>query len=1419
MSNSRYDITRNLKPLYADFRSCSVKFAGETNGYVLTYDGIGQSWYGKPAAGGVSITAGTGLTATPSPITSTGTISLNAVLNDLTDVTITSAALDNVLRYNGTQWVNLPLTAVSSINTGLGLTGGPITSTGTIALSATLDNLTDVTVTSPANGQILSYNGSQWVNAVNPADGVTSITAGTGLAGGTITSVGTISLNANLDNLTDVVITGTPSTSQVLQYNGTSWVNATLPAGTTTTVTSSDSSLLVTGGPAYNVRLNQRTPTFTDNSTRSGLVADALFDQYGFVEEVFYKPFTLPSTASNSDNNKWLRQVGTSTTTTTYGDLDFDEVRVGNNNSSNNATTIADVQLSGLANNQVLQYNDSTKKWVNATLPAVSSGTVTQVNTGTGLSGGPITTTGTISLNAGLDDLNDVDLTANEPLQTAFVLSYNATDGYWYGRYSVLNDNSDVEISGPTTGQVLRYNGSQWVNATLTLNAGTVTSITAGTGLAGGTITGSGTISLNAGLDNLTDVVISSVAINNILQYNGVNWVNTAPSNQFNIFNELKGGAGPNLDTITVYERQELSEGGLAAIITKQRAVSKPMSDGTRKVVAGNSFEVQATTVPVMFQTPFVWGDPMAGEADGLGEIVFVKGMVDLFGFPNTSDYFPPHIASETSARLPAGADLDGAPVSETNSSTFPTGYAPYRYGAMLGRIGIRALMTGNDIAITNATQSDTAPAIEGQGLIYSLADQTFYPTSMRLDTHLSDVQVSTPSQNQVLMYDSGSGDWINRPISIGHFGQTSSFNDILNTAYADGQVLRYNASAEKWINVKVNLSQSMFDNVTMNTVMAKQVLSYDPAAEGGKWTNKTLSLGYLSDIDFVTSLPQADQVLRYDGTMNVFYPGGAVVNLKAGNGLELVDPITTLVVGSEGIEGPAIVRIAARAAPIGYDELMDGPIDRAGQGILTKVNFNSAGQGETYYLRKYFLPKQNVATNADKFLAHSSTTDSDGFVNLEWRNVVTGVTAGTGLTGGTITSTGTINLAGVTRTNTEPDNGVPPVSGEGAICSITTNSFGQITATRFQRYVWPLVNNGAAGDVIIRIQTPTGGVPQGFIFKTPRLDNGFLMDTPSGGFTASSGHILRHNGTTWASTAAAINSTVFPTGTVGGISTNATTTGQVLRYNTAINGGNWVPTSPTLSSGFLPDVSISSPANDQFLRYNGSAWVNSGYSAGYLMNISDAYGFNSGNVGSYNTFNNGGSTGINLLGDPTVGLELWCGQIDGPFSNIGNGGAYNGVFTVSTVNPSFRPIRLKAWVSVTAAGLGTSNAYLYVRFATSSAALASNGTAFAKNDLSTNGQLFFRQGPFLTIPAGSTQNAELDVVIPSWAFTSGTPTHFAVGLFCRNSLNTNLSIPAVANTGWSITHSTPVSTPSGSRTVPAKEPICFLSLEHLFVF
>lgn len=73
-----------------------------------------------------------------------------------------------------------------------------------------LDELHDVKITSPVNNQVLTYDSATdlWVNATNPADGVTSITASSPLTGGTITSTGSIGLDQSLLTLAQSQVTG-----------------------------------------------------------------------------------------------------------------------------------------------------------------------------------------------------------------------------------------------------------------------------------------------------------------------------------------------------------------------------------------------------------------------------------------------------------------------------------------------------------------------------------------------------------------------------------------------------------------------------------------------------------------------------------------------------------------------------------------------------------------------------------------------------------------------------------------------------------------------------------------------------------------------------------------------------------------------------------------------------------------------------------------------------------------------------------------------------------------------------------------------------------------------------------------------------------------------------------------------------------
>src|SRR6476661_8593434 len=158
----------------------------------------GSQWLSLPdanTAGTVrSVTAGTGLSG--GTITTTGTIAMPNVGTAGTYGTATQVPrITTDAQGRVTAVTPTTITAVQSVATGTGLTGGPITNTGTISLSnvgtaGTYGTATQVPqITTDAQGR---------VTAVTPitisAGTVQSVTAGTGLSGGTITGTGTIAL-------------------------------------------------------------------------------------------------------------------------------------------------------------------------------------------------------------------------------------------------------------------------------------------------------------------------------------------------------------------------------------------------------------------------------------------------------------------------------------------------------------------------------------------------------------------------------------------------------------------------------------------------------------------------------------------------------------------------------------------------------------------------------------------------------------------------------------------------------------------------------------------------------------------------------------------------------------------------------------------------------------------------------------------------------------------------------------------------------------------------------------------------------------------------------------------------------------------------------------------------------------------------
>lgn len=289
-----------------------------------------------------------------------------------------------------------------------------------------VEDLGDVEITSLANGQILKYD-SQSEKWINANES----------GGGA----------SDLADLGDVSLT-TPTAGQVLTYDDQNdeWVNSDAPSGGHTIKNSSGTSMTDRSGLKFT-----GAASVTDDSSNDQTIVDVPIMPSSDMSEILNPP-PQPNPAPD------LSDLG-------------------------------DVNISSASNGQVLKYDSSTSKWINATD-----------------SGGA----------EDLDDLSDVDITSASNGQ---VLKYNSSTSKWENAneevgVSDLDDLSDVDISSATDGQVLKWDDttSKWVNA----DEDCVSS-----------------------LEDLTDVDITSVTDGQSLKWDATNskWVNDTVSGGHTIEN------------------------------------------------------------------------------------------------------------------------------------------------------------------------------------------------------------------------------------------------------------------------------------------------------------------------------------------------------------------------------------------------------------------------------------------------------------------------------------------------------------------------------------------------------------------------------------------------------------------------------------------------------------------------------------------------------------------------------------------------------------------------------------------------------------------------------------------------------------------------------------------------------------------
>lgn len=105
------------------------------------------------------------------------------------------------------------------------------------------------------------------------------------------------------------------------------------------------------------------------------------------------------------------------------------------------------------------------------------------------------------------------------------------TDGGGGGGATTLDELTDVTAPSPSSGDFLKWDGSAWVNDAIDLGTDTtgnyVSNIVAGTGITVDFTPGedaSASVSLSATLNDLSDVSTVGASVGNVLTYNGSSW-------------------------------------------------------------------------------------------------------------------------------------------------------------------------------------------------------------------------------------------------------------------------------------------------------------------------------------------------------------------------------------------------------------------------------------------------------------------------------------------------------------------------------------------------------------------------------------------------------------------------------------------------------------------------------------------------------------------------------------------------------------------------------------------------------------------------------------------------------------------------------------------------------------------------------
>ena len=724
----------------------------------------------------------------------------------------------------------------------------------TPVLSPDLDDLGDVDITSPTNGQVLKYNSSNstWVNAnESGGGGGSTVTITPSLGSGTKVA------DYSVDGVSGSLYAPTPTDVEA-NPSETATANLTkLQVGSTVYGISEGTNVVAN-------------PSGTGTADLTKLqVGNTIYDIPEGTEVE-----ANPSGTATTDLTKL--QVGS--TIYSIPDTDTDAL-----------ADLTDVTVSTPTNGQVLKYNSTSSKWENANESGSSSGHTIEDGTGTDMTArANLQFKGAASVS---DDSTNDRTIVDVPKMTSEDMTEIIDPLPTPISSPDVEDLGDVSISSLANGQILKYNSStsKWENANESGGGGGSTvaitpSLVSGTKVADYSIDGvsgsmyaptptdveanpSGTATtdltkLQVGstvysipdtdtdaLADLTDVSLGTPTNGQVLKYNSssAKWENanesgggggggghtiedstgTAMTARSNLqFDGVATVSDDSINDRTIVDVPEMPSADMSSIVYPLPTPVQPQGTVATSVPVGTIISVMGNQAPINF---LVCDGTVYNIADyeDLAEYFEDQfGSANYFGGNGTTTFAVPDLQGEFLRGSGENSHLnqgDGGDVGDHQDATIHnTIDVDNKYFAVPGQQATRSSplkIQNPDKKVRNGYDSNTYVGISNGTNQYDTFQQyTSRPTNTSVlyciaikDIpsgvggsgasqlyELADVRLFGVQNGEVLKYNSYTSRWENAP-DLGD--SLSTLNDVVITNPQEDQTIHYDATSGKWIN------------------------------------------------------------------------------------------------------------------------------------------------------------------------------------------------------------------------------------------------------------------------------------------------------------------------------------------------------------------------------------------------------------------------------------------------------------------------------------------------------------------------------------------------------------------------------------------------------------------------------------------